>query len=126
MENYAQDPRIDEGMTLFNRQEFFACHDVFEDLWSELSGREKTFVQGLIHAAVSLYHFEGGNLTGARKMYGTFRAYTHSFRPHFWGIDVASLQDDMEVCFRELLTITRGYPHGLKLNPDQIPRIQRV
>ena len=27
------DSRIDEGISLFNAAEYFACHDVLEDFW---------------------------------------------------------------------------------------------
>jgi len=119
------DPRIDEGITLFNQQDFFPCHDVFEDFWSELTGPEKTFFQGLIHASVCLFHFEGGNLSGARKMYSSFRLYVAEFAPEFCGIQVQQLMEDMEFCFEDLLAVSSGYPHGLTLNPERIPQIQR-
>lgn len=117
------DPRIAEGIRLFNEREFFACHDVFEDFWSELVGPEKTFFQGLIHAAVCLHHFEGSNLGGARKMYGTCNAYLQTFEPVFCGIDVTRLLNDLEFCFEELLAVRQGYPHGLTLRPERIPLI---
>jgi uncharacterized protein len=121
----SQDSRIDEGIALFNQREFFACHDVFEDFWSELIGPEKTFFQGMIHAAVCLFHFEGGNLSGARKMYSSFRLYVGDNVPEFCGIEVQQLMDDMEYCFAELLAATGGYPHGLELNTERIPTIVR-
>ncbi|HIE99636.1 MAG TPA: DUF309 domain-containing protein [Planctomycetes bacterium] len=119
------DSRIAAGIRLFNEREFFPCHDVFEDFWSELVGPEKTFFQGLIHAAVCLYHFEGDNLTGARKMYGSFVVYVSDFAPVFCDIDVEKLLADMEHCFKELLAVSSGYPHGLKLKPDCVPVISR-
>lgn len=119
------DSRIDEGIRLFNEREFFACHDVFEDFWSEQVGPEKTFFQGLIHAAVCLFHFEGGNLSGARKMYHSFTVYVGDFPADFCGIDVVRLMLDMEACFAELLAATGGYPHGLELDPGKIPLIHR-
>jgi len=126
MSNFdSSDPRIDEGIRLFNAREFFACHDVFEDLWSELIGREKTAIQGLIHASVCLFHFEGGNLSGARKMYGTCVAYLTPFQPDFAGIHVAKLLNDLEFCFAELLAVKTGYPHGLTLDEERIPVIER-
>lgn len=120
------DPRIDAGIRLFNEREFFECHDVLEDFWGELVGPEKPFFQGLIHAAVCLFHFEGDNLTGARKMYTSFRAYVSDFEPEFCGIDVSRLCTEMEYCFEELLAVSSGYPHGLKLRPELIPHIHRV
>ena len=120
------DPRIAEGIRLFNEQEFFACHDVFEDLWTELVGPEKPFFQGLIHAAVCLFHFEGSNLTGARKMYSSFVIYVQDFAPTFCGIDVERLMTEMQCCFAELLAVESGYPHGLTLDESLVPRIHRV
>ena len=126
MSNFdARDPRIDEGIRLFNKREFFACHDVFEDLWSELIGREKTAIQGLIHAAICLFHFEGGNLSGARKMYGTCVAYLTPFQPEFAGIQIEQLLTDLEVCFVELLAVKSGYPHGVTLDENHIPVMMR-
>ena len=51
-----------EGIRLFNEEEFFECHEVLEELWQETLGREKKFYQGLIQAAVALFHFGNENL----------------------------------------------------------------
>ena len=119
------DPRIDDGVRLFNAREFFECHGVFEDFWSELAGPEKMFFHGLIHAAVCLFHFEGGNLGGARKMYGSCVACLQSFAPEFCGIHVTILLSDLQFCFEELLAANNGYPHGLTLRSERIPVIRR-
>ena len=62
--------------------------------------------------------------SGARKMYGSFVRYVSGFAPEFCGIDVQKLLDDMETCFRELLDVSSGYPHGIELRPELIPSIQ--
>lgn len=121
-----EDPRIQKGIHLFNERDFFACHDIFEEIWSELIGPERRFFQGMIHAAVSLFHFEGSNLSGARKMYSSFNAYIGDFTPAFCGIDVFRLQRDMEFCFEELLAVSSGYPHGLQLRNERIPAIHKT
>ena len=55
-----------EGIRLFNECEFFDCHQVLEDLWQETLGPERKFYQGLIQAAVALFHFGNENLGGVR------------------------------------------------------------
>jgi len=75
---------------------------------------------------VCLFHFEGGNLSGARKMYSSFCVYVSDFSPEFCGIDVARLQQDMEFCLEELLAVSSGYPHGLQLKPERIPVIHNT
>lgn len=119
------DCRIDEGISLFNAGEFFACHDVLEDFWGELTCPEKPFFQGLIQAAVALYHFEEGNLGGARRMAGSCCVYLRPFTPTCGGIDVERLLTDIEVCFHELLEEHASYPFHLKIDAEMVPKIYR-
>jgi len=112
-----------EGLRLFNAGEFFACHDVLEELWTESGGDEKEFYQGLIHAAVSLFHFETGNLGGARKMYVSARRYLQPYRPRMMGVDLDAFLEDYQACFQELLDASGEYPSRLTLDPEKIPAI---
>ena len=123
--SHFDDPRIDEGICLFNQREFFACHDVLEDYWQELTCREKPFFQGLIQAAVALFHFEERNLGGALRMYTSCRAYMAEFEPEIAGINVTQLLSDLEICFAELNKPHESYPFHVQLNPEFIPMIQR-
>ncbi|MGE0375620.1 MAG: DUF309 domain-containing protein [Planctomycetaceae bacterium] len=115
------DPRYVEGVRLFNEREFFACHDVLEELWGETLGRDRDFYQGLIHAAVCLFHFEEGNLGGARTMYESTRRYLLPFGASHLGLDLQSFLSELRVCFSELLVSTNQYPTGVELDPDRIP-----
>lgn len=119
------DPRIDEGIRLFNEREFFACHDVLEDFWGEQICLEKPFFQGLIQAAVALFHFEEGNLGGARRMSISARGYMSPFQPVLGGIQVSRLLDDLDTCFEELCLPHESYPAHVKLDPSLIPVIHR-
>ncbi|MGH7129676.1 MAG: DUF309 domain-containing protein, partial [Planctomycetaceae bacterium] len=82
------DPRYLEGVRLFNEREFFECHDVLEVLWSDTLGEDREFYQGLIHAAVALFHFETGNFGGARKMSLSAGRYLEPYRPRHLGLDL--------------------------------------
>lgn len=58
---------MEAAINLFNRQAFFECHEVLEDLWKPLPhGPEKTFLQGLLQVGVGFYHWQRGNAVGAR------------------------------------------------------------
>ena len=118
------DSRFLEGVRLFNEREFFACHDVLEELWGETLGRDRAFYQGLIHAAVALFHFEGGNLGGARKMYESARRYLQPYGPVHLGLNLTAFLDDLQACFADLLIATHEYPHGVTLDAGRIPTIQ--
>jgi len=98
---------------------------------SRTSGRnsstpKKTFFQGLIQAAVCLFHLEGGNLSEARRMYDSCVAYLRPFEPEFAGIDVRQLLSELESCFAELRTAWGDYSHGLRLPADRIPVIRQT
>ncbi len=61
--------QLGRGIDLFNRQEFFDCHDVIEELWMEERGEKRLFLQGLIQSSVGCYHLTNGNTTGAISQY---------------------------------------------------------
>ncbi len=120
------DRRLLAAIELFNQREFFACHDVLEDLWTDTLGPDRDFYQGLIHVAVCLFHFEGSNLGGARKMYDSARRYLAPYHPAHLTLDVDSLLRDLRHCFRELLVTHSSYPHGIVLNEAEIPVLQQI
>ena len=81
--------RLEEGRDLFNRGCFFEAHDVWEDLWAETRGEERSFLEGLIHAAVGCYHLNLRNLRGARSQLTLSRSALEGWAPAHRGIDVA-------------------------------------
>jgi len=64
----AQHKRLREGLALFNRGEFFECHEVLEAVWLEASGEDKVFLQGLIQVTVSFYHLRRRNFAGSSRL----------------------------------------------------------
>lgn len=97
------DPRYLAGIILFNAHDFFEAHEVWEDLWAESHGRERSFYQGLIQAAVGLCHFHNGNLGGAAKLYRSSRDYMLSAGDALLGLNVADFWERMAVCFAPVL-----------------------
>jgi len=112
-----------EGLRLFNEEEFFECHDVLEELWTEAPGDEKKFLQSLIQAAVALFHFGNENLGGARKLYESMRRNLEPYGDEYWGIDLAKFRSDMKHCFQELLEAGNVYPTGVQLIDERVPKI---
>jgi predicted metal-dependent hydrolase len=123
MSTQQHDPRFQEAIELFNRQEFFACHDVLEDLWSETLGPERDFLQGLIHAAVALFHFSEGNLGGARKMHDSALRYLSDYGADYCDLDLTRLRSEFDHCFEPLLGAHDRYPAPIELDPVLIPRL---
>jgi hypothetical protein len=116
------DPRYLAGILFFNDQDFFEAHEVWEDLWAESHGDERRFYQGLIQAAVGLFHFGGGNLGGAVKLYRSSYDYMKSCGSPFLGLDVADFWRRMERCFEPLLN-TSTPDRSLRPSPELMPVI---
>jgi uncharacterized protein len=99
-----------EWVRLFNQGDYFQAHEVLEHPWLHASGPDKTFLKGLIHAAVALYQYRRGNGHGARVKYQSCARYLSPFVPYHSGIEVEDLLRQMEAFFRDLLSQSPGTP----------------
>lgn len=116
------EPRYLAGILLFNRQDFFEAHEVWESLWQDCCGPERRFYQALIQAAVALLHFGNGNVRGALKLYRSSRDYMERYGSPYLGLDTAAFWRRMESCFAELLAAAEPDRH-LPLREELIPRL---
>jgi hypothetical protein len=69
----------------------------------DCAGPERRFYQGLIQAAVGLFHFGNGNVRGGAKLYRTSRAYMECYESPYLGLDTAAFWRQMEQCFAPVL-----------------------
>lgn len=113
-----------EGIRLFNAEEFFEAHDVLEELWAETLGDDKKFLQGLIQASVALFHFGNENLGGARKLYHASLEKLEPYGDWHMGLNLAQFKTDFRVCFEELLQANDGYPKGITIKDELVPRME--
>ena len=49
---------ISEGISYFNNERFWECHEILEGVWKTCDGNEKFLVQGLILVAAGLVHYQ--------------------------------------------------------------------
>src|SRR5258708_8747135 len=87
----AGEPAFRHGIQLFNDGEFFECHEVLEDLWRPMRGPRRLFLQGVIHFAVALYHYQQGNPAGARRQLRKSVKKLAGYLPEFEGVDTGAL-----------------------------------
>ena len=64
------DKRFIDAVKLFNSKKWYESHDLFEELWHELLGNERTTIQAILQIAVAELHLERGNIKGATILYG--------------------------------------------------------
>jgi hypothetical protein len=63
--------RLSQAQAMFAVGLFFEVHEVLEPAWLSARDRERRWLQGLIQAAVAWYHWQRGNVAGARSLAGS-------------------------------------------------------
>ena len=81
---------LDEGLDLIRRGEYFAAHEVLEDVWRASEPAERDFYQGLVHVAVAWYQAGRGNRVGCERQLEKAARRLGPFAPEHRGVDVAA------------------------------------
>ena len=93
-------PEFYKGLELFNREFYFECHDVWEEIWGDAKGKNKIFYQALIMSAVSLYHFGNENLVGALSCYQKAVYQFNQLPDHFIRLDIRTFVESLSEFYR--------------------------
>lgn len=96
------DARFREGLELFNRGEFYECHEVIEGLWLEVRDAHRDLYKGVIQAAAALYQYRRGIWSGALGLHRTSLEYLRPYAPASLGLDVGGLIGQLEAFFAPL------------------------
>ena len=79
------------GLELIEREEYFAAHEVLEDVWRAAAEDERDFFQGLVHVAVAWYQAGRGNRVGCERQLEKAERRLSPYAPVHRGLDVADL-----------------------------------
>jgi len=90
------EPRFRIGIAHFNAEEFFDAHEVWEEWWHECPLEDRRFVQSLIQAAVSLYHWGNANAAGAVTLFRRGREKASEYPSVYCGLPLAELWAGVE------------------------------
>nr|WP_263325015.1 DUF309 domain-containing protein [Neobacillus sp. Marseille-Q6967] len=82
----------------FNEGDYYTCHDLLEEMW--MTDKGNLFLKGLLQMSVAIYHYEYGNVKGARIMMQTAHDYLHEYRPKYWGLDLEKVYPFIESALR--------------------------
>jgi hypothetical protein len=80
------------GVLLFNEGLYFECHEWLEAAWKRTAGPEKNFLHGIVQAAAAFYHYEKGNLHGARTLLGKALRRLEPYPSPYLGVDADDLK----------------------------------
>jgi predicted metal-dependent hydrolase len=95
-----QDPQtlFKRGIELFNRCEFYDCHEVLEELWTGTHQPERWFLQSLIHFAVGFHHHQHGNEVGASRQLTKGLRKIQAYLPEWGGVQTAAIEQEARRC----------------------------
>ena len=86
---------LEAGLDLIRRGEYFAAHEVLEDVWRASAPEERDFYQGLVHVAVAWYQAGRGNRVGCERQLEKAARRLGPYAPEHDGVAVESLLDQV-------------------------------
>ena len=90
------------GLACYRNEEFFEAHEHWEDVWNHLQDPERSFLQGLIQVTVAMHHYQRANRAGALSLLERARRRLERCHARFGGIDVATLDANLQAWLRAL------------------------
>ena len=86
---------LEAGLDLIREGEYFAAHEVLEDVWRAAAPEERDFYQGLVHVAVAWYQAGRGNRVGCERQLEKAARRLGPYAPEHEGVDVASVLEQL-------------------------------
>lgn len=83
------------GIKHFNQGDYFDAHEAWEEVWQEMFGKEKDYMQGLIQLAVAMHHHGHGKNEVARRMLERARLHMRAFPEGCFGVQGLRLADEV-------------------------------
>jgi uncharacterized protein len=106
--------KLETGLDLIRRGEYFAAHEELEDAWRAAAGEERDFYQGLVHFTVAWYQAGRGNRVGCERQLEKVTRRLGPYAPRHAGVDVASVLEQV----RAAAEVVRG--GSLELAPPRV------
>ncbi|TMM27188.1 MAG: DUF309 domain-containing protein [Actinobacteria bacterium] len=76
---------------MIRQGEYFAAHEVLEDVWRAAESEERDFFQGLVHVAVAWYQAGRGNSVGCERQLEKAARRLGPYAPEHLGVDVTAI-----------------------------------
>ncbi|MFC0270945.1 DUF309 domain-containing protein [Metabacillus herbersteinensis] len=105
----------------FNEGDYYTCHDLLEEIW--MTDKANHFLKGLLQLSVSIYHYEYGNIKGAKLMMNAGHRYIQNYRPHYWGLNLEKVNGFMEECLTIIPHHLDSVPYELVANLPKLPTL---
>ncbi len=83
-----------EGIALFNKGEYYKCHDALEEAWKQDQSPARELYRGILQVGIAIYQVQRGNYRGAMKMLLRLRQWLDPLPPVCRGVNVAKLRQN--------------------------------
>jgi predicted metal-dependent hydrolase len=125
-------PSLDDAIEVFNRGDYFAAAEMFEDAAAQLDGEYGEVAGALNRIAAALHlRFEREARQGTINLLSQAMLAMEDMKPERAGIDIARLYDEVSAFTEEIRAAPRGEHGGVKhrarrfLERRRAPRISR-
>ena len=86
---------LEAGLDRIRSGEYFAAHEVLEDVWRAAEPAERDFYQGLVHVAVAWYQAGRGNRVGCERQLEKALRRLGPYAPVYEGVNVESVLEQV-------------------------------
>ena len=84
---------FEKGILYFNCGEYFEAHETWEGIWTDASGAERAYLQGLIQVSVAMHHARNENWGGTRKLLASALGYLEKGGSFTGTVNLEKLKD---------------------------------
>ncbi|WP_408007474.1 DUF309 domain-containing protein [Pseudalkalibacillus sp. A8] len=104
----------------FNEGDYYTCHDLLEEIW--MTDKQNLFLKGLLQMSVAIYHYEYGNVKGARSMFERAIECFEAYPTYYWGLNTKDLSAFVNECLERIPPLESVPFDEVKTLPE-LPRI---
>jgi predicted metal-dependent hydrolase len=87
---------VQAGLTYFQRGDFHAAHEAWEDGWRVAEGAEKHLLQALTHLAAAFHQWSRFKPAGAATLLARARGHLEAIPSTLLGVEVSELELELE------------------------------
>jgi uncharacterized protein len=111
-----------QGIEMYNRGEYYECHEVLEDTWRAEEDDVRYLYQGILQIGVAFHHLGNDNWRGAVGLLTGGIEKVSRYRPGCMGVDTEKLVTEAQACLESLHEI--GRENIDQFDWSMVPRIE--
>lgn len=88
------DSRFNRAIKLFDQQRYYEAHDLLEEIWRELVGAEKQYMQGFVQICAALHLIKEERYEGAKTVFERAKKNLQGYQMEIFNIDLMKVLED--------------------------------